>query len=122
MISQKSKYATLILVYMANRASEDNPVRLRDCCKYAKCSLSYGEQLMHGLRKTGIAIGIKGPLGGYYLKKPPQDITFSQVCRVVENGIRKPHNPLLDRLTSKVYSHLAHITLADIIALDGKGK
>jgi Rrf2 family protein len=49
------------------------------------------EQIFQKLKKAGIIGSKRGPSGGYFLSKKPEDITVGEIIRVTEGGI----NPVL---------------------------
>lgn len=45
------------------------------------------EAILSDLRRAGLVKGIRGPEGGYLLKRPPNDITVGEVLRAVEGPL-----------------------------------
>jgi Rrf2 family iron-sulfur cluster assembly transcriptional regulator len=70
--------------------SEGNlrPVSLISISQRQNISLSYLEQIFANLRRAGIVKSIKGPGGGYVLKKKPDEITISEVISATGEPIR----------------------------------
>lgn len=114
MIGQKTKHATLMLLYLAKHKSGT----LYSCSKYVGCSLSYMEQIASSLSRAGLVTGTRGPGGGYALSKPSAQITMSKICLAVEKPARKPYSQLWDRLTGKIHIAMSHISLVDVLHLE----
>ena len=68
--------------------ADPKPTSLLSISKRQSISLSYLEQIFANLRKAGIVKSIKGPGGGYVLKKTPQEITISEVIAATGETIR----------------------------------
>lgn len=51
-------------------------------------SPQYLEQVFASLRKAGIVKSIKGSQGGYFLNKPAEQITISEVIEALEGDYR----------------------------------
>lgn len=82
-ISTKGRYGLRALVDLAANECSD-PVSLSSVATRQKLSLNYMEQVFGILRKAGIVNSVKGPSGGYFLAKRPDDITVKEVLEALE--------------------------------------
>lgn len=97
-------------------------------------SLSYLEQIFTKLRKAEIVKSSKGPGGGYFLNKTPQEITIAEIINAIGEPIRitscgnkkngcssskeiskkcKTHD-LWHGLEQRIYDYLYSISLHDV--------
>lgn len=81
-LTTKGKYAVMAIIDLHEEsAKEENikPVSLMSIAQRQNISLSYLEQIFANLRKNDIVKSVKGPGGGYVLKKDAKDISISSV-------------------------------------------
>lgn len=85
-ISTKGRYALRLLVDIAAN-SEGGPVSIKDVSKRENISDKYLEQIISSLNSAGLVRSVRGPQGGYLLRKPSEDITVGMVLRITEGGM-----------------------------------
>jgi Rrf2 family protein len=85
-VSTKSTYALRALMDMAHH-SDGQPVRLPDVAKRQNIPLPFLEQIFSKLKKGGLVQAVRGPLGGYLLTRPPEEISLSQIVTILEGPI-----------------------------------
>lgn len=85
-ISTKGRYALRFLINVAAR-SDEKPASIKDVAASEEISVKYLEQITSVLSSGGLVKSIRGPQGGYLLKKKPEDITVGMVLRLTEGGI-----------------------------------
>src|SRR5687767_1515216 len=86
MISQKTRYALRALLYLVE-LGKGAPVQLAAIAETQQVPRKYLELIMLDLKKAGIVSSIRGPAGGYRLARPPEDISFGEVIRVLDGPI-----------------------------------
>jgi len=86
MISQKAKYALRALVALA-RAPEGEAIFIGDIAESQSIPKKFLEQILLDLKHHGIVMSRRGKAGGYALLKRPEEITFSQVLRIIDGPI-----------------------------------
>ncbi len=90
-LTTKGRYAVTAVIDLCEILQE-NPaqkaVRLESIAKRQSISLAYLEQIFANLKKSGIVGSRKGPGGGYFLQKEPQDITISDIIRATGENIK----------------------------------
>jgi Rrf2 family iron-sulfur cluster assembly transcriptional regulator len=141
-LSTKGRYAVTAMLDLALHSGK-GPVTLADISVSQGISLSYLEQLFAALRSKQLVRGVRGPGGGYYLGKSPEDISIADIiCAVDEwveftrcggrencrDGKRCLTHSLWDRLSDEIFDFLNNISLADLVrrglsdaVLDGSG-
>jgi Rrf2 family transcriptional regulator, iron-sulfur cluster assembly transcription factor len=65
-------------------SSKENPARAKTFCEREKLPIRYIEQIFKRLKKAGIVKSVRGPFGGYYLAKKPQEVKVGDVIRIIE--------------------------------------
>lgn len=85
-ISTKSRYGLRALFDMAYTAGT-LPVQIKDISRRQQISHRYLEQIFHSLKKAGILKSKRGPQGGYYLARKPEQITLREILEAAEGDI-----------------------------------
>ena len=127
-LTTKGRYAIISMVDLAMNAI-DNPVPLRDISSRQNISLSYLEQLFSKLRLSGLVKSIRGPGGGYMLRKNPMYLNLLDIITAVDEKIDQTQcggamnctneRPCLTHfiwtdLNNKINDYMREITLDDI--------
>lgn len=86
MISKKTKYGLKALVYLA-KAEEEEKVQIASIAEEENISRKFLESIMLELRKAGYLGSKKGKGGGYYLIKNPDQISITEIYRILEGPI-----------------------------------
>lgn len=84
-INTQIKYGVRALCYMSYNHN-GNPVQVRNISDQEGISPRYIEQIFQKFKKAGIVKSVRGPYGGYYLAKDPQEIRIGDVVRATEGG------------------------------------
>ena len=130
-ISTKGDYATRALQDLALHYGE-GPIPIEAIAKRQALPVRYLEQLLLILKRAGFLTSKRGVNGGYYLAKPPREITLGQIVRAVDGPIvpiycvseaprehcsQEPYCALRDvwlEVRHAVSAIVDHTTLADI--------
>ncbi|MCL6615296.1 MAG: Rrf2 family transcriptional regulator, partial [Firmicutes bacterium] len=64
--------------------AEGGPVPLKEIAERQGLSESYLEQVFAVLRRAGLVMAIRGPMGGYTLGRPAEEISAGEILRVLE--------------------------------------
>ena len=128
-LTTKGRYAVMA---MADLAANENvkPVSLNEIAVRQNISLSYLEQLFSKLRQKSLVQSVRGPGGGYLLKKQVSDISIADVIDAVDESLDTTkckekgdcqegetcltHHLWLD-LSLQIHSFLSNITLQDLM-------
>ncbi len=82
-LSTKSRYGVRALFDIAYH-SVGLPTQIKDISRRQQISPRYLEQIFQKLKKAQILGSKRGPNGGYYLIKAPNDITLGDIVRATE--------------------------------------
>ncbi|HKK14364.1 MAG TPA: Rrf2 family transcriptional regulator [Gammaproteobacteria bacterium] len=128
-LSTKGRHAITAMMELALRQHR-GPVTLADISVEQAISVSYLEQLFARLRKSGLVTGLRGPGGGYCLRRPAKDISIAEILAAVDDAVQSPGaatDPsqvtgeipesvsLWRQLSNRIYGYLDSITLADAV-------
>lgn len=129
-ISTKGRYALQLVLDIAQQPNH-KPVILKDVSKRQSISLKYLEQIMPSLTSAGLIRSVRGPKGGYYLNKNPEQITVGMILRLTEGSLAPvdwvdpdiDSQEQLDAITilvwKKMYKAILdvvdHVTIQDLI-------
>lgn len=85
-ISTKGRYALRLMLDLAMN-EDGNVVRIKDIAARQGISDKYLEQIISILNKAGYVRSVRGPQGGYCLKKSPQEYTVGMILRLTEGSL-----------------------------------
>jgi Rrf2 family iron-sulfur cluster assembly transcriptional regulator len=133
MLSTRTRYSIIALSDIARGTdgcgSEVAPVSLVEVSERHDLPLCYLEQLAVKWRKAGLVKGVRGPSGGYLLKRPAAEISIAEIASVMEEAVSCteeggdvekaraagcPAQRILDIVTNQVQKSLSAISLKDV--------
>ncbi len=140
-LSTKGRYAVTAMTDLAAHSKGD-PVSLADIAERQDISLSYLEQLLCKLRKSGLVKSVRGPGGGYRLSRPAAQTRVADIILAVDEPLRATGcrvgddqgcpskrgrcltHDLWEELSNHIYLFLNSVTLADVVDRNvlGRGK
>ena len=85
-LSTKSRYGVRAIFDIAYH-SGGLETQVNDISKRQEISPRYIEQIFQKLKRAGIIGSKRGPKGGYFLVKKPEEITVGEIIRVTEGDI-----------------------------------
>ena len=85
-LSTQSRYGVRALFDIAYH-SEGLETQVKDISRRQGISPRYLEQIFQKLKRSGILGSKRGPSGGYFLNKKPEEITIGEVIRITEGNI-----------------------------------
>jgi len=85
-LSTQSRYGVRAIFDIAYN-SEGLETQVKNISRRQGISQRYLEQIFQKLKRAGIVGSKRGPSGGYFLSKKPENITVGEVIRVTEGGI-----------------------------------
>lgn len=86
MISQRARYAFKALTLLA-RVPLGDSLQIRDIAARESIPRSFLEHIMLDLKRDRVVGSRRGREGGYFLLRPPADITFGEVLRVIDGPL-----------------------------------
>ena len=84
-LSTRSRYGTRLLLDMAQHYDQ-GPIQLGEIAKRQEISVKYLEQIIIPLKKANYVLSVRGPKGGHFLARPPEDITLGEIVALLEEG------------------------------------
>ena len=136
-VSTRGRYALRLMLDLAlNNTGE--PVRLKDVAKRQEISEKYLEQIISILNKAGFVKSVRGPAGGYSLKRKPEEYTVGMILRLTEGSLAPvscltPNTTPCSRMANcrtyemwkglddLISNYFGNITLADLARPDQAG-
>lgn len=85
-VTAKADYAVRAAVELAAGAG-DRPRKVDELAQAQEIPISFLENILTQLRSAGIVRSQRGPDGGYWLARAPEDVTLAQVIRAVEGPL-----------------------------------
>lgn len=85
-ISTRGRYALRLMLDLALSDSE-KPVRVKEIAERQEISEKYLEQIISILNKAGYVRSVRGPQGGYFLAKRPEEYTVGMILRLTEGSL-----------------------------------
>jgi Rrf2 family protein len=134
-VSAKADYAVRAAVELA--AAEAPPVKGEALAQAQDIPLKFLENILGELRHAGLVRSQRGTEGGYWLARPPEEITLADVIRAVEGplasvrgsspetlkytGTAEPLGKLWVAVRANLRAVLESVTLADVASGDLPG-
>jgi len=85
-LSTKSRYGVRALFDIAYH-SQGLPTPIREISQRQEVTPRYLEQIFQRLKKAGIVKSVRGPKGGYYLSRKPEEVAVSEIIRAMGESI-----------------------------------
>ena len=85
-LSTQSRYGVRAIFDIAYH-SEGLETQVKNISKRQGISQRYLEQIFQKLKRGGIIGSKRGPRGGYFLNKKPEEITVGEIVQITEGGI-----------------------------------
>ena len=86
-LTSKGRYAVMAMADLAKNNAKD-PTSLTEISLRQGISISFLEQLFLKLRKDNLVKSVRGPLGGYVLNKPPEEIKLLSIINAGDEKIK----------------------------------
>ena len=86
MLSQKARYALRALVELA-RAGPEQQLTAGEIALRADAPRKFLEAILLELSRRGLVVSRRGKFGGYVLAKPPANVSFAEVIRVIDGPL-----------------------------------
>ena len=130
-ITAKVDYAVRAAIELAE-ADRKNPIKGDRLAQAQDIPMKFLENILSELRRSGIIGSRRGAEGGYWLARPPKEITVADIIRAVEGplanvqGVRpedlvfegsaEPLQRMWVCVRASLRSVLEHVTIADLVA------
>jgi len=130
-VTAKADYAVRAVIELAG-SGQDAPRKVDEIAQAQKIPVSFLENILTQLRSAGVVRSQRGPEGGYWLARAPEDVSLALIIRAVEGplvGVRglRPEEveyvgsaaALRDvwvAVRANLRNVLEHVTVADVAA------
>lgn len=102
MLSQKTRYAARALQHLADRFG-DGPVQLSEIVAAQNIPSKFLTVILSEMKRAGLVETLRGKEGGYWLARPPHEITYGDIVRLTRGSLalvpcasRLNHEPCLN--------------------------
>ena len=86
MLSKRSKYGLKALLILAEEAGR-GPVLVSELAEREAIPRKFLEAILLDLNRHGLVQSKKGKGGGYFLRRPPSEVTFGDAVRALEGPL-----------------------------------
>ena len=86
-LSKRGEYGLRAMIDLADWTSETQVVQIKDIATQEKIPVKFLEQILLTLKNAGLLQSKMGVGGGYYLAKPPEEITLGQIVRILDGPL-----------------------------------
>src|SRR4028119_2139127 len=85
MLSQRTRYTIRALLHLADRYGE-GPVQLSEIAERQNNPAKFLTVMLSNMRRAGLVETMRGREGGYWLAKPPQEISYGEIVRLTRGS------------------------------------
>jgi Rrf2 family protein len=86
MLSQRTRYTIRALLHLADRYGE-GPVQLSEIAERQNIPAKFLTVILSSMRREGLVETMRGREGGYWLARPPQEISYGEIVRLTRGSL-----------------------------------
>ena len=86
MLSQRTRYTIRALLHLADRYGQ-GPVQLSEIAEKQNIPAKFLTVMLSSMRRAGLVDTMRGREGGYWLAKPPQEISYGEIVRLTRGSL-----------------------------------
>jgi Rrf2 family protein len=86
MLSQRTRYTIRALLHLADRYGQ-GPVQLTEIAEAQNIPSKFLTVMLSSMRRAGIVETMRGREGGYWLAKPPHEISYGEIVRLTRGSL-----------------------------------
>jgi Rrf2 family protein len=86
MLSQRTRYTIRALLHLADRYGE-GPVQLSEIAAAQRIPSKFLTVMLSNMRRAGLVDTMRGREGGYWLAKPPGEISYGEIVRLTRGSL-----------------------------------
>ena len=86
-LSSKGRYAVMAMADLA-KSNSNHPTSLTEISLRQGISVSFLEQIFLKLKKNNLVKSCRGPAGGYYLTRSPEQIKILNIINAVDERVK----------------------------------
>ena len=103
-VSTRCRYATLALFDIAFH-SDGKPTQVRKIAERQEIPGRFLEQIFQDLRRAELVDGKRGRSGGYFLRRPPAEITLADIVAATDGPIEAQFYPANEEENTPGFPH-----------------
>lgn len=86
MLSQRTRYTIRALLHLADRFGQ-GPVQLAEIAEKQNIPSKFLTVMLSNMRRAGLVETMRGREGGYWLAKPPSEISYGEIVRLTRGSL-----------------------------------
>jgi Rrf2 family protein len=86
MLSQRTRYTIRALLHLADRYGE-GPVQLSEIAERQNIPAKFLTVMLSNMRRAGLVETMRGREGGYWLAKPPEQVSYGEIVRLTRGSL-----------------------------------
>jgi Rrf2 family protein len=86
MLSQRTRYTIRALLHLADRYGQ-GPVQLTEIAEAQNIPGKFLTVMLSNMRRAGLVETMRGREGGYWLAKPPDQISYGDIVRLTRGSL-----------------------------------
>lgn len=86
-LSKRGEYGLRAMIYLGRISDEHRRATIGEIAEHENVPAKYLEQILLTLKNAGVLQSKMGIGGGYYLARPPQEITLGEIKRILDGPI-----------------------------------
>ena len=86
-LTSKGRYAVMAMADLANN-NANQPTSLTEISLRQGISISFQEQIFSKLKRNNLVKSSRGPFGGYFLTKLPEEIKLLSIIKAVDEKVK----------------------------------
>ena len=86
MLSQRTRYTIRALLHLADRYGE-GPVQLNEIAEAQNIPAKFLTVMLSHMRRSGLVETMRGREGGYWLARPPEQISYGEIVRLTRGSL-----------------------------------
>lgn len=86
MLSQRTRYAIRALLHLADRHGQ-GPIQLAEIAERQNIPAKFLTVILSEMKRAGFVETMRGKEGGYWLSRPPTEITYGDIVRATRGSL-----------------------------------
>jgi Rrf2 family protein len=86
MLSQRTRYTIRALLHLADRFGQ-GPVQLAEIAEVQNIPPKFLTVMLSSMRRAGVVESLRGREGGYWLARPPSEISYGEIVRLTRGSL-----------------------------------
>ena len=85
-LSQRTRYAIRALLHLGDRYGQ-GPVQLTEIAEAQNIPAKFLTVILSEMKRAGLVETLRGKEGGYWLARPPEEITYGEIVRLTRGSL-----------------------------------